>query len=195
MSQAVFPNSVRNVRSWVKSGSRFRAAGGLLVAKTRHSGLPNDAALWELRRQSVSRPLSLRHSGAAHVVEPALAERLGSAIDARYFITQPRMSIQRISSQMGSSKRLQLSGTAETKITAQMSAEYFLFCIRGGRRETPAGCAKGWPSGSSGNQKRGFARPCSSQKVSKVSRHIGRPSCGFSRNQGSSAVSRAPAST
>ncbi len=32
-SKAVFPNSVQNVRSWVKSGPQFLAAGGLLVAE------------------------------------------------------------------------------------------------------------------------------------------------------------------
>ena len=35
-SQAVIPNSVRNVRSWGQSRSRFRATGGLLLANMRH---------------------------------------------------------------------------------------------------------------------------------------------------------------
>jgi hypothetical protein len=42
-SKAVIPVSVQNVRSWVKSGSRFRASGGLLLAKRRHSRIPVQA--------------------------------------------------------------------------------------------------------------------------------------------------------
>ncbi len=32
-SKAVFPNSVQNVRSWVKSGPQFEVTEGLLVAE------------------------------------------------------------------------------------------------------------------------------------------------------------------
>ncbi len=32
-SQAVIPNSVQNVRSWVKSGLQFKVTGGLLLAR------------------------------------------------------------------------------------------------------------------------------------------------------------------